>query len=410
MYTILYARAQNGKIKVWRAEDTGNGIRTLYGYYGGNLAVHISKITMKSSHGQLLSMIKAKKKDGYKDVNDIIINVNNIEHLPTSNLPTATLIKPNTITKEWLNTWLPKTNLDANYNLKPMKCQPFKRNKFKYPAIAQPKLNGVRGVLRWEILTAGEGAFKTTAETAVIRSKSGLIYHLPHITDVMVKSDFIDKNTGLEVAYDGELYLHNTSLNMINSACPLINNRGTISKTKYPHITPQIKFVIFDISNEDLAQSNRTNIVGNIPPMIGTDTVKDTIVYSDEEAMTFAMQCITDGYEGAVIRDMDAEYKFGSRPMSMMKIKKFYDAEFKVIDIIPKPRESTTAMFVLRNDINDASFECNPMGSYAERKSYLDNKESYIGKMATVKFAERSGVKSVPFHANVVTIRPKHDM
>jgi len=36
---------------------------------------------------------------------------------------------------------------------------------------------------------------------------------------------------------------------------------------------------------------------------------------------------------------------------------------------------------------------------------YLRNKDKYVGKLATVKYYERSGVDCVPFHANVITIR-----
>lgn len=389
----LYARAQNGKIKIWNISAYNNVLRTKHGYKDSpNLIEHTHIVVMKTIEAQLASMVRAKKKEGYKDSNEIAKLA-------------STLIPMPFISYEWLDKYLPSTNLDDNYNLKPMKCQPFKPNKFTYPAIAQPKLNGVRGTLRWETIVEGEGVFASEREKAVIRSKNGLIYHLPHITDNLIKEDFIDKDTDMLLVYDGEIYLHNTPLNMINGASPLINNRGTIAKTKYPHITLQLVFVIFDIAIEDIAQSNRCNIIEQINALQNIKTLRDTMVYSDKDAINYTMECINAGYEGAVIRDVDAEYKFGSRPMSMMKIKKFYDAEFKIIDIIPKPKEPQTALFVCANDINDNTFECNPMGTFNQRKEYLDNKENYIGEMATVKFYERSGVKKVPFHANVISVR-----
>lgn len=398
MYTTLYARAQNGKIKVWRIEDKGNFIYIEHGYYTGNLARHASKVTMSSANAEVLSKIKKKKREGYKDKNDLFIISNQT---------------PKVITPEYLEKYLPATNLDLNYNLKPMKCERFKPNKMKYPALAQPKLNGVRGVLRWELVDVGSGVFAKKVKKAVIRSKSGLMYHLPHITDHLTYNFFIDYETQREVAYDGEIYLHGTPLNMINGASPLINDRGTIASTKYPHVTPQLQFVIFDVAMEDMVQQHRLNIVENTIPFIASkfvDVLVSKVVNSDSEVQEYALECINKGYEGAVVRNMDTEYAFGSRPITIMKVKVFMDAEFKVIDVIPKPKEPDTALFVLRNDINDDIFECNPMGSRKERGEYLTNKTKYIGQMATVKFYERSGVKKVPFHANVVTIRPKHDI
>ena len=394
MYATLYARALNGRVKVWRIEGRGDVIYIEHGYFTGNLATHSAKVTMSSTDAEVLSKIKKKKREGYKDRNDLFKIAGQV---------------PSVITPEYLEKFLPITNLDKDYNLKPMKCQKFQPNKMTYPAIAQAKYNGVRAVLRWEEVIDGVGVFAKTVHKAVIRSKDGLIYHLPHITDGLTKDDFIDPVTGREVAWDGEIYRHGTPLNMINSAAPLINDAGTIAKTKYPHITPQLQFVIFDIATEDILQNQRITTVETTVPFIGSKFLSigygSKLVNDDDEAQEFALECINAGYEGAILRNINVEYAFGSRPMTIMKIKKFLDAEFEVIDIIPKPKEPDTALFVLRNNINDATFECNPMGTYDQRKEYLDNKEHYIGQMATVKYYERSGVKRVPFHANVVTIR-----
>ena len=393
MYTTLYARSLDGKIKVWKINDCYNYILIEYGQYGGNLITRKIPITMASSESQFKSMIRKKKKEGYKDVNEIYKLTNEF----TANVNLAYLQKN-----------LPKSNLDDNYNLKPMKCKPFKKGKMLYPAIGQPKANGVRGVLRWETTTVSDGIFATDVAGAMLRSKEGLQYHLPHITDNITEDFFIDTESGRKVAWDGEIYLHGTPINMINSASPLINHHGTIAKTRYPHITPQLKFVIFDVATEDLTQDKRIDMVETIVPFTnyeGVSLLKSRIINSDEEAIAYMMECIADGYEGAVIRSMHTEYAFGSRPMTIMKLKVKQDAEFEVIDVIPKPKEPSTSIFVCRNDINRATFKCNPMGTYEQRKEYLDNKEAYIGKLATVKFYERIGVDDVPFHGNVVTIR-----
>ena len=95
----------------------------------------------------------------------------------------------------------------------------------------------------------------------------------------------------------------------------------------------------------------------------------------------------------------------------MLKFKTKKNTECKIIDIILKEDTGnrTYICFVLQNDINDHTFESVPYGDESERQEYLINKDKYIGRYATVEFYERSGVKDVPFHSNVVTIRDEAD-
>jgi hypothetical protein len=397
MYATLYARALNGKIKVWSIDYMYGKILIRNGYFTNSLAVHSSSPKMASVDSELMSKINAKKKEGYKDINDIYALANSI---PPNGI----------VTEEWLQQVLPKSNLDSNYNLKPMKCQKFKLGKMQYPAIGQPKYNGVRAILRWESNVTGVGLFTENRERAVFRSKLGLEYHFPHITIPLTKDYFIDDETGLQVAYDGELYLHDTPLNIINSACPLINENGVIAKTSNPVVYSNIQFIVFDVAVEDLSQSNRIKLITKVDsffnPIVSSPS---RTLYSDDAVINYTLECIANGYEGCIVRNIDAEYAFGSRPMTIMKSKQFQDAEFEVIDIVSKGLEAwsdgSDVKFVLKNDINDATFDCMAMFSNTERLHMLYNKSDYIGKCATVKFYERSGVKQVPFHANVVTIR-----
>jgi hypothetical protein len=89
----------------------------------------------------------------------------------------------------------------------------------------------------------------------------------------------------------------------------------------------------------------------------------------------------------------------------MRKFKTHMDSEFLIVDLIPKPSDSSLPLFILKNDLNDSTFECNPSGNWDYQRELLTNKESIIGKYATVRYRERSGVKNVPFHANVIDVR-----
>ena len=300
-------------------------------------------------------------------------------------------------------------------NLTPMKAQKFQLNKFKYPAYAQPKINGVRAFIIWGTVVTGKGMFTESKKQAMILSKDGHRYVLPKIEQLFTENMFTDVD-----AYDGELYIPGFKLNEVRRCIPMINARGTLSQ---PSGNPDlVQFWNFDIGVENLSQRDRLVSLVHISSdnrynfNITTNTMFDSksyrwiyvnskIVNNDDEVIAYTNMAINAGFEGAVIRDMEAEYAFGSRPKTMMKVKRFQDAEFEIIDIVSKVNEPDSALFVCRNDINDATFKVNPMGTLTERKEYLTNKVDYIGKKATVKFYERSGVKDVPFHASLITVR-----
>jgi hypothetical protein len=96
----------------------------------------------------------------------------------------------------------------------------------------------------------------------------------------------------------------------------------------------------------------------------------------------------------------------------MAKLKTFEDTECEILDVLIKNEDSnrTYVGMVLRNDINEATFEATVMGDESARLEYVLNKHNYIGKLATVKFYERSGVKKVPYHGNVVSVREDADL
>ena len=78
------------------------------------------------------------------------------------------------------------------------------------------------------------------------------------------------------------------------------------------------------------------------------------------------------------------------------------------VDIVPygdaNQNVGTGCKFILRNDLNDSTFECIPKGTTTERLGYFANKESYIGNKVTAKFYERT-INNIPFHANVIGLR-----
>ena len=143
---------------------------------------------------------------------------------------------------------------------------------------------------------------------------------------------------------------------------------------------------------------NRYNII----------VLNSDIANNDMESINYMECAISNGFEGAVIRNKKADYCFGQRPKTMMKLKKFKDSEFEIVDIEskgnPNDKVGFTIVYTLLNDINDLMFECNGTGTVEDKLNILNNKDYYKGKFATVKFYERTK-NGIPFHANVIGIR-----
>jgi DNA ligase 1 len=310
-----------------------------------------------------------------------------------------------------LEKYLPKYRTDPNDNLKPMKCQPFKPNKMTYPAYAQPKINGVRAVVRLEEETNG---IFGTSEVVRIRSKEGHRYEVKHIELAFENIYAFGNACSNDIAFDGELYIPDVPVTSIGGASRNPNNP----------LHKDLIFVVFDLSIADVPQSDRLaliiKILHNVPTMgisnhldrlkgitdVWANQKITSLVYkilnSDADAKYFKDSAINAGFEGIVIRDMKATYKFGSRPMTMLKYKNKEDAEFVILDIELSDK-GKQPVFICRNDLNDNIFRVDGIKEYLDTKYYYD-KDQYIGKLATVEFRERT-VNGLPFHVNLIGIR-----
>lgn len=308
-----------------------------------------------------------------------------------------------------------KLPYDLTYNKlhKVQKAKLFTENTFNYPGIIQKKLNGNRVTLRWAKVTEGEGLFASTVERAILLSMESHELILPHITNGLTEDDFklIDINGDLiDVVYDGEIYNHGMPLSEYRKRIPMKKSNGTITKASLDSTI--LDFVVFDLAIPNVKQSSRL-IYMKACSIFKAKHIKELeseIIKSDEEAKALAIQYINLGYEGAILRDKDAMYNFGRRVKSMVKIKQWRYTNCTILDVILKNENTignnkiTYISVVLKNDVNDESFDCSIEGNEAYRKELLENKDSYIGRVARVKYRERSGVINAPFQATIINI------
>lgn len=401
---ILYGRNSEGKIVTWkiRVENTEHGVIviTTHGLLNGKLVDNSRFVTSGKNIGrrnattpfeqaiaESNSQWEHKLKEGYRSLDQLQIEA-------YSSISELTIL---------LNDNLPKFKSDKNDNLKPMKCQKWEPNKMLYPCLGQPKINGVRCVVRVEeVDNKIGGLFSNKTKQIVLRSKEGLRYEVTHLEAKF--TPYINEIATHPI--DGELYIYNEAVTSIGGAARNKNNPLHI----------KLGFVAFDISVPEVIQEDRLTILNKLLADVktlsgenhNTNTIDGNItkvithmVYSNEECIALTNSWIENKFEGGVFRDRNATYKFGSRPKTISKLKNHIDSEFIIVDIIPRDREPNLPTFVLENDLTHDTFESNPIGEEALQEEYLINKHKYIGKLATVRYRERTD-NGLPFHTNVI--------
>ncbi len=182
-----------------------------------------------------------------------------------------------------------------------MKAVPFEEKrlaKWEPPYIIQPKYDGVR----CRAIPLETGGYM------LLSSEENVIFSVPHINLALEKSN-------LDIELDGELYRHNWNFEQIVSVT---------SRTKNIHPEHEaIQFHIFDII-EDTQQSERTLKLKTFEyDILSTEPLKITpfwICNSLEDIMKVYDELLNNGYEGIIVRHINALYE-RKRSVWVMKFK-----------------------------------------------------------------------------------------
>jgi ATP-dependent DNA ligase len=278
----------------------------------------------------------------------------------------------------------------SGVNIKPMRAYELdqkRAQKLSFPVTMQPKFDGCRCM-----------AYMRADGTIRLMSRGGLDYELPHIQEQLV--DRIPAGWSL----DGELYVHRMSLQTIR------HHIETPSEESL-----QIELVCYDIT--DLPPSKIPWDARHIQLLEWIKKNKDlthvrmspsVIVHSFEQIDDFHDQCVEQGYEGAIVRLHDGEYKLASKSTKLLKYKKFEDAEFLVVDW--SLGKDGIIQYTCKQE-DGKLFEARPMGSDEERAQLLADAQAgkAFGQKLTVRFKGRSD-ENIPLHPRGIAFRPAKDM
>lgn len=347
---ILYMRDNTGAMRVWMIEAKSYGLKVSHGVLGGSLQEkdeHIfeglaGRTVSQQIESRINSRINKQKDKGY------------IEDLPTAER---------------------RTNVTNTLGLlKPMLAQRFDkvRDVDIEHSYLQPKLNGHRC-----LITRQNGAI-----TAYSRNGKPItsINHI--IADIIIaEGDTLD----------GELYCHGVHLQTI----------GSWIKKSQPE-TAKLKYIVYDII-KNVEYRQRLKLLKNgyyTNNVVLIKTMHTSDVKSIKEAL---VSSISDGFEGLIIRQGDNGYEDGKRSKSLIKVKKCFDDEFPVVDILES--KDGWARLVLELP-NGKTVMCSAPGTIADKTEVWLNKDDYIGKWVQLEYFELTK-DGVPFHPTATYWRNK---
>lgn len=395
----LYRKDNNGNINVWACKcNTPYTVDVYHGRLDGNI-IHEQFNTNRINFEERESRYNAKRKTGYKYLNEIKDN---------TTLPTEDELLG------FLKSYLPNIRTTADGSTLAMLAKVFDNTnnrlfkKVEY-YIGQWKINGLRCFIRAE-------------ETVDIFHKYHLLFQsregtywdslnkLEELLLDIIPEEFLELMANEGYVLDGELYYPGATVNEINH---YVKDPNCIQNG-------HLQYWLYDLAVEDTSQKERIHTLNDyfINYMIEFRskeshlTNANTLVYlppyiieNEEDATIRRNQFIDLGFEGLILRNPTAEYQFGKRNLSMIKYKKSTDGKFQIIDIYPEGnKRSDLPILLLKNDINNATFETHINGSFDYQRSILKNRDAYIGSYVFVEYGERSGVEAVPFHVKTVKL------
>lgn len=394
---ILFKRNAKGDPIIWQIEKANDGYKVSYGAVCGHIHEEIISGKLVKAN-EIESRIKAKRKEGYKELSEL-----------KDSGPVE--IKDNIALVNYLNAYLPKNNTTDEGFVLPMLAKVLKDNKpfDKRNYLGQYKINGVRCIIGAEQTNDMFNPVRLTYRSREGTDWTSKLTWMDEVILPAIKDDLLDAMIEEGACLDGELYIPGYKVNDINSF---------VKNEKLPqHLL--LQYWCYDIAIDNMSYEARRKFkMDNISRLCYTfDTYEqhlnnksklvllpDVNIANIYDATRFRDKFISLGFEGLIVRDINSAYQFGARNLAMLKYKRVDDAKFKIVDVVPEGIRTNLCKLVLKNDINDELFECTLNFDHSRQEYILKNKEKFIGKYAFVEYRERSGVKSVPFHAKAVDI------
>lgn len=335
----LYKQNKDKSIQVWAIWTEGGIIKTSFGRLDGAMQESSKEVKQKNvgrsnettleeqAELEALSMWRLKKDKGYKE--------------------------------------------DANTNLTrevaPMLAQVFekRKGKIKYPADIQPKLDGLRMLSYWE------------GDRVILLSRGNKEFNIPHI------SKQLENILPRGYVFDGEIYIHGVPFQTITSWVK-----------KEQDGTEQLEYWVYDcfeIGNEKMPWGKRNKIIFNLLSPSSENREKICLVCSqachdEKEVYSWQNHFVQNGFEGAVVRELDSPYEVGHRSNHLLKVKSFDDHEYKIVGFTHGDGKfSNCVIWVCIDEVTQKEFTVVPKTTQEEKEKWFKTGNDYVGQLLKVK-------------------------
>ena len=361
--TILYKQNKDGSFNVWSCVAVGDKVVTTYGKENGKMMFeeytaepkNIGKKNERNAEQQALFEVSAKYKKqvdrkGYSYTKS---EAESVEKVGVQLAQDASKVS------------------HAKY--------------LKFPADAQPKLDGVRCRISRHVSLGG---------IFTAYSRENTVYNIPEelIPDLLT---MLKLHPDVE-EFDGEIYAHGWDLEDIVS---MIKNADNPDR----HL---LKFYWYDICDNSKTWPERRDIIESSPLVDYAEScrvvpVMSIRVNSWEEFDKAHDKWVEMKFEGAMYRSISSEsfYECGHRSYFLIKHKKMHTEEFKVTGVKTDKRgHGKFVVETLPNVFVDVSWK-----TTHEKKQYLaEHPEEFIGKPLTVQFQKMTRKGSLQFPVGLV--------
>ena len=324
----LYSRSTTGKVCTWEIEINQNKYRTISGFDGMKLTTSEwttcdakSYCTAEEQALKEATAIHRKKMEtgSFEDINQI----------------------------------------DNKVFFEAMLAKDYTKEKVEYPLYSQPKLDGIRCIVR------ADGMWSRTGKK---------IISAPHIFESMKHLFEVDPN----LIFDGELYADKFA-NDFNAICSLVKKTKP-TEHDLLESAKAIQYHIYDLPSHNANFSIRMEELSkiNLPEccvVVLTDFVK-----TESELMELYGKYVNDGYEGQMVR-LDNKYE-NKRSKYLLKHKSFVDKEYTILGV----KEGVGKLEGKAGALIFDGFESSINGNHQYLEEIWMRRNELIGKEATVKY------------------------
>lgn len=282
-----------------------------------------------------------------------------------------------------LGYWEDINDCDKKVFFQPMLAQDYdkRKDKIKFPILSQPKLDGIRCIIK------SDGMWTRNGKEII--SAPHIYEYLKHIFDNQP-----------DLVLDGELYTSNRDVDFNTIISCVRKTKPTQADLELSK--QYIEFWMYDLyEGKDEDYEIRLGKLRNLffKYKLNPSLYKVVVTYElpDEKYVMEQLQhYIEQGFEGQILRDSNTPYE-NKRSNGLLKHKTFHDEEFEIIGYAEGVGKFSGKLSTLKVDVNGVQVDCTINGTMGYLEELFEIKDSLVGKKATVKYFEKTTDNSLRF-------------